>query len=77
MFSFPLSFVAVPFLIIYCIWGIFSLFSLYHVAKFGYVNKRTYVITFAFLALSVIAIFIVYDSLRGVDWSYPINLQLY
>lgn len=77
MINFPLSFIAIPFLILYGIWAIFSLFSLYHVAKFGHINKFTYFITVSFLGLSIITAFIVYDSLRAVDWNYQINIQIY
>ena len=74
MISFPLFYIAIPFLIIIGFWIIFAFFNIYHALKFGYINYISYFMTFILIGLSVITLFIGYDLLRGIDWDQMISL---
>jgi len=58
------------------VYFIFSLFDLYHIIRFGFFNGTTATVTFIFLAVSALILFISYEQLRPIDWSDSIKIEL-
>ncbi len=59
--------------------GLFALlafFDLYHIARFGFVNGTTTTVTFVFLAVTALILFISYTELQQIDWSEMIVIEL-
>jgi hypothetical protein len=67
-FSFPLWYIAIPFLFLIGMWMIFAFFNIFHALKFGYINYISYFMTFILLGATVIILFIGYDLLSEVNW---------
>lgn len=75
MISFPLYYIAIPFLILYIGWIFYAFFNIYHVLKFGYINYISYFMTFILLGASIITIFIANDLLSTINWYRIITLN--
>jgi hypothetical protein len=45
--------------------------------RFGVTNFATFFMSFAYIAVSVIIIFISYNYLAGIDWSREIQFQFF
>lgn len=71
----PLSIFLIPYAVLFVVYLVFSFFSLYHMFRFGVTNFTTFFMTFAYIAISVILIFISYNYLAGVDWQRDILFQ--
>lgn len=56
------------------IWLIFSLIALYHIIKYGQINFTTFLITFAYIAGSIIILFLSYEYLSRIDWSAGLTI---
>ena len=77
MISFPLYYILFPIGALYLIWFVSGFFSIMHVVKFGYINYISYLMTFLYLGLSIITLFLVYSNLSSVDWYELIKIELY
>jgi len=68
-----MSFTISIFLFLYyaflAVWAIFSLIGIYHVLRFGFKTFVTFFVTFAYLAVSVIILFISFNLINQVDWT--------
>jgi hypothetical protein len=68
----------IGFLFLYClfvfIWLIFSLIALYHMMKYGQINFTTFITTFAYIAGSIIILFLSYNFLSQIDWSVGLTI---
>lgn len=67
-----LSILLIPYGIFLLIYGVAALFNLYHVFKFSFGDKKIFASTFFFISVSVVIIFLTYQSFMLVDWSTPI-----
>jgi len=56
------------------IWLIFSLVALFHMVKYGQINFMTFITTFAYLAGSVIILFLSYEYLSRIDWNTGLTI---
>lgn len=56
------------------IWLIFSLIALYHVIKYGQISFTTFLATFAYLAGSVLILYISYQSLGQINWNVGLTI---
>lgn len=75
MISFPLLYVAIPFIFLLAVWLIYSFFAIWHAFKFGKYSKMVFFGTVIFLACSVMTIFVLWSNLQAVDWSYQIQIE--
>ena len=73
MISFPLYYIAIPFLVLVGVWLIFAFFNIYHTLKFGYVDYISYVFTFFFLGATIITLYIAFILLIDINWYLAIN----
>lgn len=70
----PISIFLIPYAIFLVIFFVFAFFSLYHMFRFGVTNFTTFFMSFAFIALSVIILFISYEYIAGIDWQRDIQI---
>ena len=61
----------IPYGIGLIIYGILSAFALMHLVQFGIRNFTTFLITFAYIAVSVLALFFWYTILAQISWATP------
>lgn len=57
------------YLIFIAIFLFYTFFNLYHVLKFGFVSFWAYAITFTYIGLSILALFVSYFYISQIDWS--------
>lgn len=67
-----LGILLIPYGIGLCIYGILSAFALIHLVEFGIRNFTTFLITFIYIAASVLLLFFWYTALIQIQWSMPI-----
>ena len=80
----PLSIFLIPYAVILIIYFVFSFFSLYHMFRFGVTNFTTFFMSFIYIAVSAIIIFVSYNFIAGIDWqrdlqffnSGPLNFMI-
>jgi len=75
MISFPLFYIAIPFLILIGVWITFAFFNILHTLKFGFVNYISYFMTFIFLGATVIVFFLTWEALAAVDWYEVVTIN--
>jgi len=73
--SFPLLYIALPFAFLFVVWFIYSLFALGHAFRFGKYSKMIYFGTVIFLACSIVTVFVSWNNLQKVDWTYQIQIE--
>lgn len=55
------------------VWALLSIFALYHLIRFGIRNFTTFLITFSYIAASVILLFLWYGVIaENTTWTKPI-----
>ncbi|OGF30634.1 hypothetical protein A2533_00020 [Candidatus Falkowbacteria bacterium RIFOXYD2_FULL_35_9] len=52
----------------------YTFFNLYHIIRFGFVSFWAYFLTFAYIGLSIIALFISYIYIAEIDWSATLTV---
>jgi len=52
----------------------FTFFNLYHITRFGFVSFWSYVITFGYIGITILALFVSYFYIARIDWSTPVEL---
>jgi hypothetical protein len=67
-----LSFFLFIYLIYIAIFLFYTFFNLYHTIKYGFVSLGMYIITFLYLSLTILALFVSYFYIAQVDWSSSI-----
>lgn len=67
-----LSVFLIAYFIFLVIFAIFSLFAIYHLAKFVPPSSIAFFTTYIFLAGVILIIFITWQKLQGVDWTQTI-----
>lgn len=71
----PLSFLLIPYGLFLLLFLIFAFFNIYHVFRFGFGELPLFFVTFVFMALSVLIIFISFQQISQIDLTEPlINL---
>lgn len=68
-----IGFLFLYFLFIF-VWLIFSLIALYHIIIYGQINFTTSLVSSAYLAGSIIILFLSYKYLSGIDWSVGLTI---
>ncbi len=58
------------------LFAFFSFVALYHMVRFGEKNFLTFVITFLYIAVSAIILFIAWMALQTIDWSAPLFVTM-
>ena len=61
----------IPYGIGLCVYGILSAFALIHLVEFGIRNFTTFLMTFIYIAVSVLLLFFWYTALIQIQWSTP------
>ena len=75
----PISYFLFVYLLFIGFFIFYTFMNLYHILKFGFVSLWAYVITFAYIGTSILALFVSYFFIAQVDWSvilYYINQGL-
>lgn len=72
----PYSILLYVFIGLISLYLILSIFDLYHIARFGFLNQTTMTVTFVFLAVTALILFVSYTELRQIDWSETITINL-
>jgi len=68
----PLSIFYFLYLFLTALVLIFSLFSLYHVIRFGALNFQTLFASFIFIAGVLIILFFTFKNLEDINWQEPV-----
>ncbi|HCC22602.1 TPA: hypothetical protein DF272_00260 [Candidatus Falkowbacteria bacterium] len=69
-----LSFFLFVYLIFIAVFLFYTFFNLYHILKFGFVSLWAYLITFAYIGATVVALFVSYLYIAEIDWSTSFEL---
>lgn len=68
MIEFPLYIILIPFAIIVLLFVVFAFFNLYHLFSYGFLSFYSFLITFIFLGMTVLILFITYQLALPLDW---------
>ncbi len=55
-------------------WLIFSIIAFYHIIKYGQINIISIMVIFAYLAVSIIIIYLSGLFIAGIDWSVGLTV---
>lgn len=69
MVEISLSLLLIIYGILVLLFFVFALVNLYHLFAFGFLNFESYLVTFLFLAGTVLILFITYRLALQIDWS--------
>ena len=73
--SFPLYLLLIPYLIfVFCL-TVITVFCLYHLLRFGFLNNLTVLASFFLIAIFVLFLFISYKYISPTDWKQPIQFM--
>ena len=62
------------YLLFVLLWLVFSLVALYHMIKYGQINFTTFITTFAYIAGSIVILFLSYEYLSRIDWGAGLTI---
>jgi hypothetical protein len=71
MITIPLFIFLIIYLALIFVCFIFLLFNLYHLFKFGILDLETVFVSFFFLAVLAIIVFVSYQQIVKIDWQQP------
>jgi hypothetical protein len=74
MISFKLIFFLYLYYFFLAVWLVFLGVSIYHIIKYGFRCKTTFVFLTFFIAASILVLSITAFLLRGVDWNEEVSL---
>lgn len=64
------------FLAAVCIFGLYSLFNIYHLLRFGFLSVTNILVILIYIAVSFALLYFAFSQLLTIDWSQPlINLD--
>jgi len=73
-----LSFFLFIYLIFIAVFLFYTFFNLYHILKFGFVSIAAYLITFGYIVITILALFVSYFYIAQIDWGITFELfQVY
>lgn len=68
-----LSIFLIIYLVYIAVFLFFTFFNLYHILKYGFASFWSYIITFAYIGLTIVALFISFVYINQIDWSQTIE----
>ena len=71
MIVFPLYIFLIIYLALLFVCFIYLLFNFYHLFKFGSLEWETVFVSFFFLAVLIIIVFVSYQQISKIDWRQP------
>lgn len=70
----PLSIFLFIYMVYIVFFAVFTFFNLYHILKFGFASFGAYLITFGYIAATILALFISYFYIARIDWSTQVEM---
>ncbi|MBI5254715.1 hypothetical protein HY932_02980 [Candidatus Falkowbacteria bacterium] len=70
----PLSIFLFIYLVYIIFFFVFTFFNLYHILKFGFASFGAYLITFGYIAVTILALFVSYFYVARIDWSAQVEM---
>lgn len=77
MITLSLASILIPYAVVVAFFLIFALVNIYHMIHFGETTKVSFLVTFAFYAVSVLILFFTWQALQGTDWQQAISLDIF
>lgn len=72
--TFTLSILLFAYFLFLFLWFVFSLVAVYHMVRFGYLSFFTYLVTFIYIAVSILLLFASYNFISQIDWGMNVTL---
>ena len=72
--SIPLFAFLIPYAILVFILGVIIFFCIYHLVRFGFLNNLTVFMSFVFIAVFALILFISYQHISAIDWRQPLQI---
>lgn len=70
----PLFVFLFPYGILVFILAVIIFFCIYHLVRFGFLNNLTVFMSFVFIAVFALILFISYQHISGIDWRQPLQI---
>jgi hypothetical protein len=69
-----LSFFLIPYIVFVLIFLFYTFSNIYHIVKFGFVSFFSYLITFAYIVVTIATLFVSYFYIAQVNWDATIQI---